>query len=83
MKIRRFYATDYELGGVRAIFLTEKAGQEASDVHPMGKMVIQIVIELKDKYCCLIEGPLIQYIIGLPDAGLAVFRQLRWSANRE
>ena len=39
LKIRGFFATDYGFGSVRAIFLTEKAGQEASDVHPMGKMV--------------------------------------------
>ena len=39
VKMWGFFVTDYGFGGVRAIFLTEKAGQEASDVHPMGKMV--------------------------------------------
>lgn len=33
VKMWGFFVTDYGFGGVRAIFLTEKAGQEASDVH--------------------------------------------------
>ena len=44
LKIRGFFVTDYGFGSVRAIFLTEKAGQEASDGHPMGKL------ERKDAY---------------------------------